>query len=499
MSEAVRFERISKAYGAVQALQDVSLTIPGGAMHAIVGENGAGKTTLMRVLYGVTQPDSGQLFVSGHPSRFRSSSEATAAGVGMVSQHYGIIPELTCLQNLILGAEPSPLLKVSELEDRAQELATRMGFEFSWRQDASGLSPSSKQKLEILKLLWRNSKLMILDEPTAMLSPADSDALFQSMTALMASGATVLLVTHRVQEVMQYCRRVAVMRAGRLVADLDVSETDKDRLSHLIVGESQLEAPAPASLSAGAPALTLKNVSVKGARGHEALASVSMEVRSGEIVGIAGVDGNGQRELMMAVAGLAKPSAGHLVLLDGLDQTSSTRDRIAGGLRLIPEDRHTEGIIEGWSLEENSALGLQFFPPEARGRWVDSVQRRALAAKIAERFNTRHGGLSKPMASLSGGNQQRMVAARALAVAPRLLVAFQPVRGLDLGATAKIYSAIGEACAGGMAALIISFDLDELIAHCHRILVLNHGTLREPPPERRLDRTAIGNLMVGAA
>jgi ABC-type uncharacterized transport system ATPase subunit len=199
------------------------------------------------------------------------------------------------------------------------------------------------------------------------------------------------------------------------------------------------------------------------------------------------------------VAGIMKPSSGELRLLDGLDESSSTRTRLAQGLRLIPEDRHTVGIVEEWSLEENTALGLQFFPPEANGGLVDSSERRGLATQIVERFATRHGGLNKPMASLSGGNQQRLVVARSLAVSPRLLVAFQPVRGLDLGATARIYAAIVEACAKGMAALVISFDLDELIGHCDRILVLNHGRLEEPPPEKRLDRTAIGNLMVGVS
>jgi ABC-type uncharacterized transport system ATPase subunit len=501
LSEAVRFENISKAYGAVKALQDVSLNIPGGSMHAIVGENGAGKTTLMRVLYGVTQADSGSLIVNGKQARFRSSAEATRSGVGMVSQHYGIIPELSCLQNLILGAEPGPLLKAGEMEDRAQELAAKMGFEFSWRQEASGLSPSGKQKLEILKLLWRNSKLMILDEPTAMLSPADADALFVSMAKLIASGATVLLVTHRVREVMQYCRRVAVMRLGKLVADLDVGETDNQALSRLIVGEGQAVSALTPKLTIyeGEPALSLSKVSVLGAKGNNALSSVTFEVRPGEIVGIAGLDGNGQQELLLTVAGIMKPSSGELRLLDGLDESSSTRTRLAQGLRLIPEDRHTEGIVEEWSLEENTALGLQFFPPEANGGLVDSSERRGLATQIVERFATRHGGLNKPMASLSGGNQQRLVVARSLAVSPRLLVAFQPVRGLDLGATARIYAAIVEACAKGMAALVISFDLDELIGHCDRILVLNHGRLEEPPPEKRLDRTAIGNLMVGVS
>jgi ABC-type uncharacterized transport system ATPase subunit len=364
------------------------------------------------------------------------------------------------------------------------------------------LSPSGKQKLEILKLLWRNSKIMILDEPTAMLSPADGDALFNSLELLVAEGATVLLVTHRVREVIQRCSQVTVVRAGRVVADMAVHDTNDAELSNLIVGKNappKNVASPPTRRPNSKPILKLANLSVRGERGNEALKSVSLEVFPGEIVGIAGVDGNGQHEMVTAIAGLVSPASGSILIGDNLDAACGTRERLKAGLRIVPEDRNSEGAIEQWSLEENCALGLHRLSPLARGNWIDLKERLRLAQSIVARFSARHGGLGKPMASLSGGNQQRIVVARALELDPRILIAFQPARGLDLGATSSVYQAISEACGQGMAAIVVSFDLDELLAHCSRVLVLNHGVLREPPPEKRFDRSAIGALMVGAA
>ncbi|HWD39225.1 MAG TPA: ATP-binding cassette domain-containing protein [Fimbriimonas sp.] len=503
MSFAVRLTGISKAFGAVQALQDVTLEVAPHTIHALVGENGAGKTTLMRILYGVLQQDAGAIEVGGKLLRLRSSAEANAAGVGMVSQHYGIISELTCLENLILGAEDRAFLKREALMKRAQELASKMNFRFEWDAPASTLSPAATQKLEILKLLWRRSRIMILDEPTAMLGPADADALFVSLGALVQEGATVVLVTHRLPEVMSYCSRVTVLRGGRRIGDMAVSDTSPAELAKLIVGENadalgeELGHPAKPARAVGEPVLQVRNLTVRDQLGHASLDSVSLEVRAGEIVGVAGVDGNGQRELLQAILGTSPAATGE-IRLNGEEVSSlAVRERIQKGLRVIPEDRHAEGAIESWSLEENAALGLHPLAPLAKGGLIDRNERQKLSQRVVDRFGTKHGGLSLSLASLSGGNQQRLVAGRAFELSPKLLVAFQPARGLDLGGTASVYQVMRQYCDEGMGALVISFDLDEILLHCDRVVVLNGGHLDEPSREESKSRDAIGRLMVG--
>jgi ABC-type uncharacterized transport system ATPase subunit len=498
MSWAVRMDGVSKRFGEVQALDGVDLHVEAGTLHAVVGENGAGKTTLMRALYGAMNPDQGTIEVNEKPAHFMRSAEAIEAGIGMVSQHYGIIPELTCLQNLILGAEGGPILNLKAAEQRAESLAKKMGFQFDWNANAATLSPGAAQKLEILKLLWRNAKIMILDEPTAMLSPADGDALFGSLRQLVDEGATVILVTHRLPEVFDHCRRVTVLRAGKRVEEKEVSETTKAELARLIVGGEVVEAAKRDYELGQAKILDISNLIVKGARGEDALKSISLSLTAGEIVGIAGVDGSGQRELFRAIAGMAKPQQGTLQLLGQDLQNQTVADRLKTGLRLIPEDRHAEGVVEEWSLEENAALGLQRMPPFAKGNNINSQGRHQEAEQIAAKFNTKHGGLNNTMHSLSGGNQQRFVAARALELNPKLILAFQPARGLDLNATEHVYAGLREACKAGAAALVVSFDLDELLSRCDRLVVMNRGELSTPKPEESTNRETIGRLMVGA-
>ncbi len=488
---AVEMIGISKRFGPVEALSEIDLRVEAGTTHAIVGENGAGKTTLMRILYGALRPDNGEIRVEGKPVQFRRAADGIAAGIGMVSQHYAIIPELDALQNLMLGAEPGLWLDRPANEARAQALAETMGFAFDWRAEARRLSPAAAQKLEILKLLWREARIMILDEPTAMLSPADSDALFESLHALAAKGATILLVTHRLPEVIAHAQHVTVLRGGRCVAGKPVGQTGPAELAEMIVGHAVEPVRRP-PLAYGEPRLEVRDLRVKGRRGDEALKSVSLTLRQGEVVGLAGVDGSGQRELFWALSGALRAEGGTIRLLGEDVTTRSPRARIEAGLRLIPEDRHEEGVVEDWSLVDNARIGLQ----RLSGLHSDSPT--ALAERVAARFSTRHGGLNMPMRSLSGGNQQRFVAARALAVQPRLILAFQPARGLDIEATRQVYAALREEAARGAAALVVSFDLDELLEHCDRVAAMRSGQIFEPEPGQETDRTTIGRLMVGA-
>jgi ABC-type uncharacterized transport system ATPase subunit len=497
LSFAVEMTGISKRFGDVQALDGVDLHVEQGAIHAVVGENGAGKTTLVKALYGALRPDAGSIAIDGQPVTLKSSAQAIGQGVGMVSQHYGIISELTCLQNLILGAEGGSVLNLGSAKERAESLAQKMGFQFDWDRSAAELSPAGAQKLEILKLLWRNSRIMILDEPTAMLSPADGEALFQSLDQLTAEGNTVILVTHRLPEVFGHCSRVTVLRGGKRVAEKAVSETTPIELAELIVGKKIEETPTHVA-KPGDAVLELENVQVKGPRGNLAVKGLTMQLRVGEILGIAGVDGSGQRELFHALLGTANIVSGNMKMLGRSARDLDGWSRLALGLRDIPEDRHAEGVVEEWPLDENAALGLQRLAPFAKGKSVDEKGRRQAAGLIAERFETRHGGLNQPISSLSGGNQQRFVAARALYGHPKLILAFQPARGLDLAATRNVYEGIQEECDRGAAALVVSYDLDELLEHCDRIVVMNRGELFEPAPGQEKDRDSIGRLMVGA-
>jgi simple sugar transport system ATP-binding protein len=483
---AVSATGVTKHFGSVAALDHVDFQAEFGVVQAVVGENGAGKTTLMRILHGEIGADAGEIQIEGGRT-----------AIGMVSQHYAIIPELTCLENLMLGAEPSRVLDHKKAASRADDLADQMGFSFAWHEPAEKLSPAGAQKLEILKLLWRRSKIMILDEPTSMLSPADADSLYASLKKLAEEGACVIVVTHRLPEVMAHCRRVTVLRGGKVVAATEVAETNSHDLAELIVGHALERSPSK-PVDAGAVLLEARGLQVKGYRGNLAVQDANFEIHAGEVVGIAGVDGSGQRELFHAILGTQTIAGGSLAVLgEGGD---SVAGRLKRGLRIIPEDRHEEGLIEAWSLTDNAVLGLQREPRFARSGFVNSYARRNFALEAANRFSTKFGSLAQEARSLSGGNQQRLVAGRTLASKPRLILAFQPARGLDIAGVDAVYGAIKSQCReDGAAALVVSFDLDELLEHCDRILVMSRGRMVLPPPGMERDRAAIGRLMVEAA
>ncbi|MCA0360583.1 MAG: ABC transporter ATP-binding protein [Armatimonadetes bacterium] len=487
---------IVQKFGRVTALDGVALTVRKQTIHALVGENGAGKTTLMKVLYGALKPTEGKVIVEGQERHFTKPQDALAAGIGMVSQHYSIIGELTCLENLMLGAEPGWTIPFANARTKATELATQMGFSFDWDALAEGIGPAQAQKLEILKLLWRGARIMILDEPTAMLSPTDADLLFAKLHELADSGTTIIVVTHRLPEVMDHCDDVTVLRGGKLIASKPVSETNPEELTEMIVGHS-VDIPAPTPATPGAVILGVSGLTVKGERGDDAVKNVSFELRGGELTGLAGVDGNGQRELFQAILGLL-PFSGS-VALDGVDLTKkSTKDRLVAGIRLIAEDRHHEAVIEDWSIELNGVLGLHHTEPIRRGMLVSANARKEIGEAVTNRFPTKFDRVGQRFGDLSGGNQQKVVTARAFQQNPRLILAFQPTRGIDIHVSALVFQALKEQARAGSAVLLVSFDIDEILEHCDRVLVINHGEINEPPEHLRGDRQAIGRLMVGA-
>lgn len=496
MSGTVTMRGISRNFGSLVALDAVDFTAEKGEIHALVGENGAGKTTLMRVLYGVVQPDRGEYQVDGQTRHFANADQAIAAGVGMVSQHYSIIPELTALQNLMLGAEPGFVIPYAAARERAQSLAAQMGFSFQWDEEAGTLSPAQAQKLEILKLLWRNTRVLILDEPTAMLAPEDADLLYAKLKKLAADGATVIVVTHRLPEVMAYADQVTVLRGGKLIKTGAVRETTASEIAEQMVGhavpEYQREPNQP-----GQTMLETRSLGVRSSDGRVLVADVDLNIRAGELVGIAGVDGNGQRELFQALLGVI-PSTGAISVAGKSLENQSPSKRISAGLRLIAEDRHREAVIEKWSIADNAILGLQRTPDLARRGTIDPAERARMAEACVSAFPTKYNRVSQPLHDLSGGNQQKVVVSRAFLQEPKVILAFQPTRGIDLYVATLVYLKMIEFVRAGGAGLVVSFDLDELMAFCDRLLVMREGRIEEVSMELRDDRQAVGRMMVGA-
>jgi len=511
MPIAVRMEGISKRFGTVQANKDITLEVQQGTIHAIVGENGAGKTTLMNILYGVFPPDSGTVSLYGHPVRFRSPAEALQAGVGMVSQHYALIPRMSVLENLMLRGEGVALARLSraQVRARAEQLAKVIGLQADWDALAGSLSVSQQQKVEILKLLLRDARVLIFDEPTAVLPPADAEAFFGLLHRFTEEGRTVLLVTHKLQEVLQHADEVTVLRAGQKVATMPVRDkpgappqVDARTLARLIVGEAGVlpeEEMLLGNRLRETPRLRVENLTVPPVRGRSGLKGVSFEVYPGEVFGVAGVDGSGQAELIDALVGLAAPAQGR-IWLDGEEVTTlPTSARLRRGVRYIAEDRHLRGAILEWSVAENAALGLHRLGDFGGRLSLSFARMKEFAAKIIARFAVRAPAPDAPFNALSGGNQQKVVVGRALMQPPVLLIAAQPTRGLDAASTRAVHHAIREACQHGAAALVVSFDLDELLTLCDRVGVLFDGRLVDVVEGEQRRREHIGALMVGAA
>jgi len=570
-SPLIAMRGITKRFGALVACDAVDLAVAAGTLHAIMGENGAGKTTLMRLLYGYYAPDAGEIHLRGKRVQFRTPADAIAHHIGMVSQHYSIIPELSALDNLILGAEPTRFggwLDRRTAQAKAEQLADALQFQPDWNRPAAELSVAARQKLEILKLLWRDAEILILDEPTAMLSPRDVDALFETLMRLKAQGRTILLVTHKLNEAMRYADFVTVLRGGRKVADAPIAEVDAPTLTRWIVGDDgasfetpSLRFPLQAGETDAAPTdgtaperfsaqsgeaftpmrfpsrsgdtsaherfpsqsrdtsaherfpsrsggnlkeggmescLVIRDLCVASERGGWGVQGLNLTVQAGEIVGIAGVDGSGQLELMEALAGLRPIARGEILLLGQPMHRWSTARRIQAGVRYLFDDRFRRMMAPQWSVLENAILGAQRDSELQTLGWLKPRAIRQRAEQLIERFQVKVPALRAPILQLSGGNQQRLVIARALYGSPRLLIAYAPTRGLDIRGAQATYAAIRDACQHGMGALVIAFDLDELMEHCDRIAVLFKGTIVAAFAREAFSREAIGAAMVGA-
>jgi ABC-type uncharacterized transport system ATPase subunit len=497
----ISLRHIHKRFGAVTALDDVSLDIGTGEVLALVGENGAGKSTLMNVLYGLYQADSGEVLVDGQPVRLRSPRDAIARGIGMVHQHFMLVPTLTVAENVVLGREPSRWGRM-DLERACQEVAAtceRFGFKLDPRARVDTLSVGSQQKVEIVKALHRGAQVLILDEPTAVLTPQESDDLFRVARGLAAGGRTVVFISHKLREVLSVAERVAVMRRGRLVAEVRAANTRPEELAALMVGESRVPHAEAQTYHPpeGPKLLEARELRARGADGRPALSGVSLEVHAGEIVGIAGVDGNGQRELAEVLTGLRALDGGGGSLLGeplvGLTPAEARRR----GVGHIPEDRLWRAVVKAMSVEENVALGRQAQAPFARGPQVDFAGRRERTEALLKTYDVRPPDPRVPLQALSGGNQQKVVVARELDAAPKLLVVVQPTRGLDIGAVAQVQAKLREARDRGAGVLLVSLDLEEVLALSDRIYVFFEGRITGTFSRPEFDEREIGRRMLG--
>jgi simple sugar transport system ATP-binding protein len=499
---AIELRDIVKRFPGVVANDGVDLTVRPGTIHAIVGENGAGKSTLMKTLYGAHRPDEGTITVNGERVDFHSPKDAIAAGIGMVFQHFMLAANLTVWENVVLGQEPgNPVaIGIRSARERLRELGQRYGLSVDPDALISDLGVGDKQRVEIIKVLYRGATILILDEPTAVLVPQEVDELFASLRDLTAQGSTVIFISHKLDEVLRHADAITVIRQGRTVSELaDPSTITSHELAELMVGS---ELPSPElgeSTVTDVPLLELRGVGV-GARTEGArplLDDVGFTVHRGEIVGIAGVEGNGQSELVSAVMGLVDSTG--TILLDGRDiSRSSTQERRASGIGYIAEDRQKDGLVLPFTIWENAALGHQHGPPYTRGPWLDIRGARSHTEEIVEEFDVRTPGIEVPMFTLSGGNQQKLVVGREMTAEPKVLIAAHPTRGIDVGAQALIWDILRDARAQGLATLLVSADLEELIGLSDRLLVMLRGRVVAELDPQTVTPTELGAYMTGA-
>lgn len=501
---AVRLIGISKRFPGVVANSDVELTVRVGEVHALCGENGAGKSTLMKILYGILQPDSGHIEVAGERVRFRTPSDAIAAGIGMVHQHFMLADNLTVAENVLLGAEAEHGIG-RRARARIAELAATTGLRVDTRLPVARLGVADRQRVEILKVLYRGARVVILDEPTAVLVPQEVDELFGTVGAMRSSGYTFLFISHKLDEVRAIADSITVLRRGRCVGTADPATIGNRELAEMMVG-SQLPDPGGRHLTVTArEVLHVEDLTLlaDGDSGRRVLDQVSLTVRAGEVLGIAGVEGNGQTELVEAIMGMRRSATG-LVLLgrEGAPRREiggrSTLRRREAGIGYVPEDRSRHGLLPGMPLWANRALGFQSRRPIARGVLLDVAAARADTARIVREFDVRTPGVDVPAAALSGGNQQKLVVGRELSGDPALLIAAHPTRGVDVGAQALIWARLRAAQRGGLAVLLISADLDELIGLSDRIKVMLRGRLVADADPATVTPRELGAAMTGA-
>ena len=498
----LELRQITKRFGDVLANDHVDIVVKPGTIHAIVGENGAGKSTAMRIAYGFYTADSGEILVDGQVRDIKSPHDAIALGIGMVHQHFMLVETMSVAENIVLGAEPGSTVALDLKRAGAQirQLSEEFKLAVNPNEPVEHLSVGQQQRVELLKALYRHAKLLILDEPTAVLTPLEVEEFFMILRRMREQGKTVIIITHKLSEVLAISDEVTVMRDGRVVGRVQTKDTNAAELARLMVGREVLLRVEKTEPEVGETELQVKNLSVAGGAGAKRVNEVSFEVRRGEIVGIAGVEGNGQTELVEALAGLVDPTriTGE-INFEGRDLKSlGARVRRELGIAHIPEDRHRRGLLLDFSLAENSILGVHYRPPIAAyagGIFLDenAVQRRA--AEIIEGFDVRPPNAALPARALSGGNQQKLIIGREYHVSPKLLLVSQPTRGVDIGAMEFIHRQLVSLRNNGCAILLVSAELEEVTSLSDRLLIIHEGKIAGEVDPKVATLEEIGLLM----
>ena len=494
---SVELTDIRKTFPGVVANAGVELAVRRRSIHALLGENGAGKSTLMNILAGVYRPDSGEVKIHGLPHQFRNPADALSAGVGMVHQEFRLIPSFSVAENIVLGSAPS-IINNRQVENDVEDMARKYGLKVDPAQPLWQLSMGERQKVEILKVLWRDAQVLILDEPTTVLTPSEVDELGEILRRMANDGRSIIFISHKLHEVSGICDEATVLRQGETVAgSLDMATTDQNELARLMVGSSPAIAARPATATPGKPLLELQNLSAMGDRGVDAFSDVNFQIHSGEIVGIAGVAGNGQRELADVIAGL-RPSNNGTLLMDGTDITAvSAHRRFQSGLAYIPEDRLGVGLAPRLSITDNAILRV--YRQQRRGPFIIAEKALSYCADLVKRFGVRSGDPDGPIAALSGGNLQRLLVGRELDGKPSVVIASQPTRGLDVQGVKAIQDLLLDQRNSGAAVMMISEDLDELLTLTDRLLVMEGGIIRGEFDPRTVSRHEVGIAMLSDA
>ncbi|MBI1387942.1 MAG: ATP-binding cassette domain-containing protein [bacterium] len=486
---AIKTRGLDKRFGAVHALDSLSLEVRYGEIHAVLGENGAGKSTLLSLLSGLLQPDSGSIAINGHEVARLSPASAARLGVGMVHQHFSLIPAMTALENLMLGAEPGVWrLNARDFEREARERLAAFEIEIPFHEETGRLPAGVRQRIEIARVLLRDARVFLFDEPTAALTTSESDRLLETLSILRERGAAVVFVTHRLDEVMRIADRVTILRQGRAVSRVERRPFDSNQLASAIVGETLPEERFPPLEPSSGYALTLEQA------GTRAIESLSLNVQRGEIVGVAGVAGNGQRDWIDLILGLAPFQRGRISILGAEASFAPVFQRREMGLCYIPEDRMSDGLLEGFPLWSNYLLG------SGGASWW--INRRAASAEARARldaFAVKAPSVDAPPETLSGGHQQRLLLSRELDGSPGLIVAHNPTRGLDIRAARFVHEALIEACRAGAGVLLFSSELPELFLLCRRIVVIHRGRAVEARLASDWTAASLGNAMTGGA
>ncbi|MDI6706045.1 MAG: ABC transporter ATP-binding protein [Bacillota bacterium] len=500
MDYIVEMLNIRKEFPGIVANDDITLQLKPGEIHALLGENGAGKSTLMSILFGLYQPDRGTIKVRGKQVNIANPNVANDLGIGMVHQHFKLVHNFTVTENIILGMETKKgiVVDIKSAASRVEELSKKYGLNVDPYAKIEDVSVGMQQRVEIMKMLYRNAEVLIFDEPTSVLTPQEIQDLMKIMRNLIAEGKSIILITHKLNEIKAIADRCTVIRRGKLIGTVDVASTTKGKLAEMMVGREVSFKVEKKECEPGEVVLRVENLSVLNNRKVMGLKDFSIEVRSGEIVGVAGVEGNGQTELVEAITGLRKAASGR-VLLNGKDITDlSIRERIKSKMAHIPEDRHKYGLILDYSVEDNMIMKVYYQEPYSKSGLLNREAIHRHAEKVMDEFDVRAGkGAASDARSLSGGNQQKAIVGREIDHDPDLLIAVQPTRGLDVGAIEYIHKRIVEQRDRGKAVLLVSLELDEVLNLADRIAIINNGELIGIVDAKDTNENEVGLMMAG--